>query len=434
MKKIVRTTIRFLKKHLYFVVAAYFVFFARIYLRRWRPTIITATGSSGKTTMLHMFEAQLGERACYSHHANSTFGIPFHILGLERKSFKAYEWLVFALRAPFAAFRPVRSEQMYVTEADAERPGEGTLLARLLRSHIVVWLSLEEAHGIQYDGQTRTSEAAELLHAIKVKMAKEFGEFVRQAQTLVVLNMGNQYIAQEASSARVPVIELSPKDTGMESVKRDSVSFTTPLGILSSPHLVPPDAGLSLYAVARAVQHLGLPFDLAFKKLTLPPGRSSVLRGMRDTTLIDSSYNATMDGMRTMLSLFARYPAAGEKWLVLGDMVEQGKSEAYEHAQLAAHIAAVRPHRIVLVGPRLAQYTKPVLEKESSETMITAYNLPSEAYAYLARELKDGTTILFKGARYLEGIVERLLADPSDATKLCRRGTFWDAKRKQWGV
>ena len=66
--------------------------------------------------------------------------------------------------------------------------------------------------------------------------------------------------------------------------------------------------------------------------------------------------------------------------------------------------------------------------------MITAYNLPSEAYAYLARELKDGTMILFKGARYLEGIVERLLADPSDAAKLCRRGTFWDAKRKQWGV
>lgn len=432
MKKILRGIVRILKKRLYFAVAAYFVFFARIYLRRWRPMIITVTGSSGKTTMLHMFEAQLGDKACYSHRANSTFGIPFHILGLERKHFRAYEWLIFAAHAPFAAFRPARPERIYVTEADAERPGEGTLLARLLKPHIIVWLSLEEAHGIQYDERALTTDLP--LHAVKTAMAEEFGEFVRQAQTLAILNMGNEYIAHEALLAHAPVIKLFPEDIAMESVERDVASFTTPLGILSSPHLVPPDAGLSLYAVARVIQRLDLPLDSEFKKFVLPPGRSSVLRGVRETTLVDSSYNATMDGMRTMLSLFARYPATGEKWLVLGDMIEQGKSEAYEHTQLAANIIAVHPNRIVLVGPRLAKYTKLVLERELSKTPIVAYDLPDEARVYLAEQLKGGETILFKGARYLEGIVERLLADPTDAEKLCRRGAFWDAKRKTWGI
>ncbi|MDD5069004.1 MAG: hypothetical protein PHN89_05430, partial [Candidatus Pacebacteria bacterium] len=60
--------------------------------------------------------------------------------------------------------------------------------------------------------------------------------------------------------------------------------------------------------------------------------------------------------------------------------------------------------------------------------------MPGEALLYLKRELKGGETILFKGARYLEGVVEKLLLNPSDASKLCRREAIFAAQRKKWKI
>ena len=65
---------------------------------------------------------------------------------------------------------------------------------------------------------------------------------------------------------------------------------------------------------------------------------------------------------------------------------------------------------------------------------VASFMRPDEALAYLEKELRGGEMILFKGARYLEGIVEKLLADPADADKLCRREEVWAKKRKEWGV
>jgi hypothetical protein len=60
--------------------------------------------------------------------------------------------------------------------------------------------------------------------------------------------------------------------------------------------------------------------------------------------------------------------------------------------------------------------------------------MPGEALGYLVGNLNGGETILFKGARFLEGVVERLLKNPSDASKLCRREAVWAKRRKMWGL
>ena len=96
---------RLLKKKLYFTVAFYFRIFAKIQLRIWKPRIVVVTGSSGKTTLLHLIESQLGEKARYSHHANSMFGIAFDILGLKREKLVVTEWIYLVLAAPFRAFK-----------------------------------------------------------------------------------------------------------------------------------------------------------------------------------------------------------------------------------------------------------------------------------------------------------------------------------------
>jgi hypothetical protein len=59
---------------------------------------------------------------------------------------------------------------------------------------------------------------------------------------------------------------------------------------------------------------------------------------------------------------------------------------------------------------------------------------PKEVLNYLLKNIKGGETILFKGARFLEGVVEGLLLDKSESGYLARREKIWQMRRRKWGL
>jgi hypothetical protein len=83
------------------------------------------------------------------------------------------------------------------------------------------------------------------------------------------------------------------------------------------------------------------------------------------------------------------------------------------------------------MGPRVCKYTFPKLQKTSA---VEKFETPKEALDFLQANIQGGETILFKGARFMEGIVEHLLLDKNDASKLCRREKVWQERRKEWGL
>src|SRR5260221_8136653 len=142
---------RLVKRFFYFPIAYYFRFFAQIQLFLWKPRIIVVTGSSGKTTLLHLIESQLKQKAKYSHHANSAYGIPFDILGLKRENLVISEWIYLFLAAPFTAFKKPYSENIYIVEADCDRSGEGKFLASFLKPEVTLWISSSRTHSMNFD-------------------------------------------------------------------------------------------------------------------------------------------------------------------------------------------------------------------------------------------------------------------------------------------
>ena len=122
----------------------------------------------------------------------------------------------------------------------------------------------------------------------------------------------------------------------------------------------------------------------------------------------------------------------GDKWMVLGDLIEQGKLEQEEHERLARILATCDFKRTVLVGPRTHMYVKPILE--GAGKAVASFIGPKEALDYLLSELSGGEILVFKGARFLEGIIEHLLLDKADAAHLCRREAVWVARRKKFGI
>lgn len=423
-----------LKTKLYFPVASYFRFFANIRLNRWNPRILVVTGSNGKTTLLSMLEAQFGERAKYSHHANSSYGIPFDILDLHRKTLKVSEWINLILKAPLQAFKKPFKESIYIVEADTDRAGEGKFLAEFLKPEVVLWVSVGATHGMNFEHLVKEGKFPDVKEAI----AYDFGYFLEYCRKYAIVNGDLPLEMQQVQRAKaaVKVVKKSGDLQGYAAEKKKT-TFTLNGITYEFKSLLPEEILYSIEMCKEAVDYFGLPFDTSFSQFILPPGRGTILQGIKQTTLIDSSYNANLSSMLVMLSMFAKFSFGKKKWVVLSDMLELGEKEQEEHEKLAEALADMHFDKIILVGSRVTRYTHPKLSSIGldDETLV-CFVKQKEALDFIVKNLTGGEAILFKGSQsvFLEGIIEPLLQDKKDADKLPRRETFWEEKRKKAGI
>ncbi len=415
-----------LKNALYFPVAAYFGFFANIRLRRWKPRIVVITGSNGKTTALHMVEARLGAKARYTHHRNSSFGIPFDILDLETAAGSRWRWFALAFQAPLRAWGTAPSDTIYVVEADCDRPGEGKFLSEMLKPEVVVWLNCARTHSAQFEYTVRSG----IFENVDEAIAYEYGYFLEHASKLCIVNSDDARIMGEAERTHATVSGITERDLQSYSVSIAGVEFELYGARYSLPYLLPQEAFRSIAASAAVAHYFGIQPTTDLSHFTQPPGRSSIFRGIKNTTIIDSSYNANTSSVEAILNLVKELP--DKKWLVFGDMTEQGGYEGEEHEKVAQMIAHGNFARVMLVGPRSRKFVLPILEKSS--VRVDSYIYPEEVVNALPNAIEGGEILVFKGARFLEGIIEHMLAEKKDVEKLCRREPVWQKKRAQWGV
>jgi len=417
-----------IKQLFYFPIAYYFRFWAQIQLNLWKPKIIVITGSSGKTTLLHLIESQIGNKARYSHYANSSYGIPFDILGLGRKDLTPNEWIFLFLLAPFKAFKTIPNEKLYIVEADCDRPNEGKFLARLLKPEITLWISSSLTHSVNFDYLVKNK----CFPTVEEAIAYEFGYFVQYTQKMAIVNGDSPLIQKQIERAQIPVKTVTKKALKDYKIHQNSTEFVIEDKKYSINFIVPKDVFYSLQMTFALLQYLKIKPDNTFSEFSLAPGRCSLFKGIKNTTIIDSTYNATPDGVKIILEMFDKYPSKN-KWVVLGDMIELGDEEQEEHEKLAEIINDIDLSKVILIGPRVSKYTYPKLNHELAKKA-EKFLMPKEGLDYVLKNLKGGEIMLFKGARFLEGIIEHLLASKNDISKLVRREKAWQNRRKSWGL
>lgn len=406
-----------LKKILYFPVASYFAFFAKIQLYFWKPQIIVITGSSGKTTLLHLLESQIGDKAKYSHQANSSFGIPFDILGLKRKTLQISEWPILFLLTPVNAFRKMHSKNLYIVEADCDRVGEGKFLSDLLKPKVTIWLSSSKTHSANFE------------KPVEENIAHEFGYFLENS-SIAIINKDSKLIQKQTTRTKAEIKNIAINNLDDYKIFKEHSEFKIRGSIYKFNFLLPKETFYQIDAMLKILDYLKISLDKSFKNFYLPPGRSSIFEGIKNTTILDSTYNADFSSMKTMLNMFNSYPAT-IKWIVLSDMVDQGSEEQIEHEKLAEILNNMKFDKIILVGPRQIKYTLPCLK---ANIKVENFIETKDALNYLLKNINGRETIFFKGARFLEGIIEHLLKNKNDISKLCRREKVWQERRKKWGL
>ena len=416
-----------LKKRLYFSVAKYFRFFANRAFKRWNPRVIAVTGSAGKTTMLNLLEHEMGKHAHFSHDANSAFGISFDMLGLKGIRGSKIRWIWLLIAAPLRGLFYRHKEPFYVVEIDGERPHEAEFLAEWLKPEVTIWVSIGLSHAIQFEKVVADGKFGSLSEAITA----EFANLPLNTSKRVYIDADSKLMVGATAGIKAKVIPIKKSNLKKYVVYPDSTDFTYGDTTFHFNHPEPKDISFNLFVLQDLMKYLKLPFNPDFSELKVAPGRSSYFEGKKGIQIVDSSYNAHMISMTSILDMAKRMHAE-RKWLIIGDIVDQGSIEGEEHEKLAKLIADVKPDLVILVGHRTKKYTAPKLKELGVSAVATTD--PRKALAYIEKHITGKETLIFKGSHYLEWIIEKLLANPKDAAKLCRREKAAVQRRKSWGL
>ncbi len=415
------------KKRFYFVAARYFKYFASRVLKRWHPRIIAITGSAGKTTMLNLIEHEMGKKAHYSHDANSAFGISFDLLGLKGIRGSKLKWIYLLVAAPFKAIFKRHKEKFYVVEIDGERPHEAEFLATWLKPEVTIWVSIGRSHAVQFEHEVKEGRFETLEEAITA----EFATLPQNTQKIVYIDADSKVMKSATQGITAKVIPIKKTEIKKYVVYPDSTDFTYGDTTFHFNHPEPKDIAFHLLVLQDLMRYLKLPFKADFSDIRMAPGRSSYFKGQKGIDIIDSSYNAHLISVASILDMVQRMHAE-HKWLVIGDIVDQGSITGEEHQHLAELIAKVNPEKVILVGRRTKKWTAPELKKMGISAVATSD--PRKALEYIEKRLTGKETLIFKGSQYLEWIIEKLLLNPEDAKKLCRREKAAVKRRQSWGL
>jgi UDP-N-acetylmuramoyl-tripeptide--D-alanyl-D-alanine ligase len=131
-------------------------------------------------------------------------------------------------------------------------------------------------------------------------------------------------------------------------------------------------------------------------------GRLQLKAGLRDSWIIDDSYNANPSSVRAGLEVLRSLP--GPTWLVLADMAELGEHASDSHADMGTLARDCKVMRLFALGEESSR---------AVETFGTGGEWFTDAESMIRRlraELSAGVTVLIKGSRVnrLERVVQAL--------------------------
>lgn len=414
---------------------------AKVTLRRYEPAVIGITGNVGKTSTKEAIGVVVKAARTVRAPAksfNNELGLPLTILG----DFEKTGGLVFWLKVFIGAFwRLLKVDSNYpevlVLEYGVDRPGDMKYLTDIARPHIGVFSAFAEipVHVEFFSGpEGLLREKSKLLEVLP-------------ATGFAILNADDkQVIALKSLTRARPIsfgfsekadFRLSNFVNHLEGPGEGGVSFK----ISNQNRLVPIKISGSFgrgqaYAAAAATAvgtFLNLNLIQIAEVLNVnykpAPGRSRILKGIKESTLIDDTYNSSPVALKEALETLKSLPAK-RRIAVLGDMLELGTHTMEAH-EIAGRQAAKACEILLAVGLRAKMISEAAIKAGLPKRSVFYFNNLREAGTFLQEKMGRGDIVLFKGSQgvRLEKLVKEVMAEPQLAPNLLvRQNSEWLAK------
>jgi UDP-N-acetylmuramoyl-tripeptide--D-alanyl-D-alanine ligase len=157
------------------------------------------------------------------------------------------------------------------------------------------------------------------------------------------------------------------------------------------------------------------------EKYESQPGRMKILNGIKNTVIIDDSYNSsTLAVEKALETLDELVSLGGRKIAVLGDMMELGKYSIEEHKKAGKQAAKVCDI-LVTVGLRSRHTVEGALNGGMNDGQIQQFEDSRKAGLFLQNFIQEKDIILVKGSRWatrMERTVEEIMAEPEKKGEL----------------
>lgn len=417
---------------------------AKAVLRKYKPKIIAVTGSVGKTSAKDAIYTVVSESAHVRKSEksfNSELGLPLTVLGVPNGWNNPLRWLMNVVDGLLLVIFPATYPEWLVLEVGADRPGDIKSLAKWLRVEVVVITRLPEmpVHVEFFESpQQVVEEKASLIGALKPKGTLiVFGDDERTRTLASRIPEGHD--ATTLTFGFSEGVDIRGED--FELLVEEGKG-TWPIGIRANLNVQGTSAPIEIVgsvgahalmpALAAAAVGVALGRDLpeivkGLSKYEPPIGRMRLIAGIKDTLIIDDTYNASPAALVAGLDTLALVTTNGRKIAAIGDMLELGRHSVEEHRKLGSRVAKVSDI-LITVGFRARDIAQGALDAGMKDGDIFQYEDARAAGKELEALLKAGDCVYAKGSQSMrmEKLVEEIMRDPEEAlTLLVRQDAEW---------
>ncbi len=413
---------------------------AKRVVKRYKPVVIGITGSVGKTfakeAIFHVLNRKFWVRK-NEENFNNEIGVPMAVLGIRpalRQNtitsklkilaglFRGI-WLGYGLRQKYP--------DVLVLELAADKPGDIKYLTDIVRPQIGVVTAVGEVPvHVEF-------------YASPQAVDKEKSKLIEQLPLydgLAVLNYDDQTVLEMKERTKAKVMTFGFSNSADVWVS-DTSYFVTDDGrdigglsfkINQDSTFIPARVNnlvgtQQLYGILTAVV-VGLHFGMnlvdicgMLENVELPEHRMNLVLGVKDTAIIDDTYNASPLAMRAALDTLRDFTKAKNslggakrcrKVAVLGDMRELGKYEIEAHRAIG-NLVGERADILVTVGTA-AKFIADSAANQMKPNSVFSFDTSDEAKAKIQEIIREGDVILVKGSHAMQmvKIVEEIAARP----------------------
>jgi UDP-N-acetylmuramoyl-tripeptide--D-alanyl-D-alanine ligase len=363
----------------------------RLWRRSLRAPVVAVTGSAGKTTTRELIRAALeplGPVVASSGNENNDVGAPLTLLKAD---------------AACAAL---------VVEMGMRGLGEIERLSCCAEPDVAVITNIGTAHiGRLGSREAIATAKCEITAALRADglLVIPAGNPLLETAMAAVWQGRVQRVALADEQAAFPA-GLPPADLVATLQADGALLLGDPAGTRILPPLEGRHNARNLLLAVAVAQELGLAADsLAELAVELPGGRSRRLEigGVR---VLDETYNASPEAMLAALELLAAQPG-GQRWAVLGTMLELGERSLELHASVAERARALGLDGLLIVAA--GDEGDAMLAGAAGLERLERVASPEQAVAVLATWLRPGDAVLLKASRGVA--LDTILAPLADA-------------------
>ncbi|HEV3029272.1 MAG TPA: UDP-N-acetylmuramoyl-tripeptide--D-alanyl-D-alanine ligase [Planctomycetota bacterium] len=325
--------------------------------------VVGVAGSNGKTTTKEMIA---------------------HILGRDRRVVKAQGSFNNQVGVPVTIFQADAGTESLILEIGTNHPGEIAKLGAMARPDIAVLVSIGAEH---LEGLGSLDGVADEETAIFEQLRS--GGYAVVNDDPRILSRLSLPAEKYVTFGLTPRADLHP--TWIEGMSFEVRGVRFALNLLGEWNIQN-----ALAAVAVAMLH-GVPLEECARRLAdVKPAKMRMERlELAGVTIINDAYNSNPESASRAVREFAKFPSAGRRVAVIGDMGELGGTSESYHRELGRQLAASAVDVVVGVG----RECRALLAELGGHKERHGFESVDDLKPRLEGLIRTGDAVLLKGSR-----------------------------------